>query len=61
MDPSDGSFTEVGSGIMDLDAIYAAAEEVGTRWMIVEQDRWKRPAMESARISIENLKARGFA
>lgn len=61
MDPSDGSFTEVGNGVMDLGAIYEAAEEVGTQWMIVEQDYCKRRPMESARISIENLKAAGLA
>lgn len=61
MDTADGSFTEVGNGIMDLAAIFAVAEEVGAEWMIVEQDRWKGRGIDSARISIENLKKRGFA
>lgn len=60
MDPSDGSFTEVGNGLMDLPAIFKVAAEVGATWMIVEQDRWTRPPMESARISIENLKKAGL-
>ncbi len=60
MDPSDGSFTEIGEGLMDLPAIFAAAAEAGVEWMIYEQDRWKRPALESCRMSIENLKKGGF-
>jgi len=61
MDPVDQSFTEVGNGNMDLEAIYDAARFAGAKWMIVEQDRWKRPALEAAEISIDNLKARGLA
>jgi sugar phosphate isomerase/epimerase len=61
MDASDGSFTEVGNGIMDLPAIFALAGEVGAEWMIVEQDRWKGRGIDSARISIENLKKAGLA
>ncbi|MHC4714884.1 MAG: sugar phosphate isomerase/epimerase family protein [Planctomycetota bacterium] len=60
MDPSDGSFTELGEGLMDLAAIFAAARDAGVQWMIYEQDRWKRPALESCRMSIENLKNGGF-
>jgi len=61
MDPADQFFTEVGNGNMDLPGIYKAAEYVGTKWIIVEQDRWKRPPMDSARISIDNLKKAGLA
>ncbi len=56
----DRSFAEVGEGILDWDDILSACEEVGTQWYLVEQDVCKRPSMESARISFENLKARGM-
>lgn len=61
MDAETGTFTEIGEGIMDLDAIYAAAREAGVRWMIYEQDRWERPPLESCRLSIENLRRAGLA
>ena len=61
MDAADQSFTEIGNGIMDLDAIYEAARFAGATWMIYEQDRWKRPALDAARISIGNLKKAGLA
>jgi sugar phosphate isomerase/epimerase len=60
MDPGDGSFTEVGYGLMDLPAIFAAAEKGGVRWIIYEQDTCKRPPLESARITIENLRKARF-
>jgi sugar phosphate isomerase/epimerase len=61
MNPADQDFTEVGRGNMDLPGILAAAEECGARWIIVEQDTCKRPALESARISIDSLKKLGKA
>lgn len=54
-------FAEVGEGVMDFEAIFAASEEAGAEWYIVEQDRCDRPSIESARISFENLKAWGMA
>lgn len=59
MDAGDKSFAEVGRGVMDVPGILAAAEEGGARWVIVEQDVCKRPALESARISIECLRKLG--
>ena len=61
MDPADGSFTEVGNGTMNLPAIIEASKKSGARWLIVEQDNGKRPMMESAEISIRNLKDRRLA
>jgi sugar phosphate isomerase/epimerase len=61
MEEGDRSFAEVGTGVLPLDAIVDAAKAGGTHWLIVEQDVCKRPTLESARISIENLKARGLA
>lgn len=60
-DTTDGSFAEVGTGDLPLDGLIAAAPEVGVEWLIVEQDVCKRPPLESARISYDNLKARGYA
>lgn len=55
------STVEIGEGILDFDAIFTAAEEGGVQWYIVEQDNCERPALDSARLSFENLKARGKA
>jgi len=51
-------FAEIGQGILDWDGIFAAAEKAGVEWYLVEQDRWNRPPMESARMSAEYLKSR---
>lgn len=59
--PEDGSFAEIGTGNLPLEAIIAAAPEAGTTWLIVEQDVCKRPPLDSVRISYENLKAKGYA
>ena len=60
-DKTDGSFAEVGTGDLPLDALIAAAPEVGVEWLIVEQDSCKRPPLESVKISYDNLKAKGYA
>ena len=49
------TMTEVGSGILDFPGI-AAASDGEAQWFIIEQDRCKRPAMDSVGISFENLK-----
>lgn len=50
------TFAEVGAGRIDFAPIFRASEAQGVEWYIVEQDRCARPSMESARISITNLK-----
>jgi sugar phosphate isomerase/epimerase len=56
------SFAEVGEGILDMDAIVAAGQAVNVAWYVVEQDQsTKRPALEAARLSLQNMKARGWA
>jgi sugar phosphate isomerase/epimerase len=60
-DTSDGSFAEIGTGDLPLDALIAAAPEAGVEWLIVEQDVCKRPPMEAVKISYDNLKAKGYA
>jgi len=61
MDPQDRSYAEVGEGTLDWQAIFAASEVAGAEWYIVEQDRCKRPPLESVRLSLENLRAMGVA
>lgn len=60
-DPKDGFFAEVGTGDLPLDALVAAAAEIGTAYLVVEQDACRRPALESVTISYNNLKAKGYA
>jgi len=57
----DGTLTEVGNGAVDFKSVLAASEVAGVEWYVVEQDRWERPSIESARISLENLKKWGVA
>jgi sugar phosphate isomerase/epimerase len=61
MDPEDRAFAEVGEGTLDWMAIFAASEEVGAEWYTVEQDRCKRHPLESARLSLDNLRGMGAA
>lgn len=60
-DDAEGTFAEVGHGIIDYKPIFEAAEEAGVEYYIVEQDRCQRPALESVRMSIEYLKSIGIA
>lgn len=53
------TFKEVGEGIMDFQAIFKASEESGVQWYIVEQDVCQRPSLESAEVSLKNLKRWG--
>ncbi len=49
------SFAEIGKGTMDYKAIIQAGFAEGVEYFLVEQDRSKRDAMESAMISCEYL------
>lgn len=50
------AFTEVGTGVVDFQAVVAAAKEAGVRWLVVEQDSPRDlPGMESIRVSYRNL------
>lgn len=53
-------YAEVGNGIMDIAGIVAVAEQSGVKWLIVEQDKCKKPPLESIAISMENLKKMGI-
>jgi sugar phosphate isomerase/epimerase len=51
-------FTEVGTGVVDLQAVADAARECGVHWCVVEQDRMRDLApMESIRVSYASLRA----
>ncbi len=55
-----GAFAPVGAGNLDFQSILAAGDAVGTEWFIVEQDRCvEQTALESVRISLENLRKWG--
>ncbi|MGE5548943.1 MAG: sugar phosphate isomerase/epimerase family protein [Bacteroidota bacterium] len=57
---TDRHFTEVGEGTLDWPGIFAAAEDAGTKYYLVEQDDCRRPPLESVRISLENLRRMGI-
>lgn len=57
----DRATVEIGEGRLDWPPIMAAAEQAGVQWAIVEQDVCRRPPLESARLSLENLKKIGLA
>lgn len=60
MEPGDEQFfAEVGEGVLDWPAIFREAEAAGTEWLVVEQDRSRRPVFESIAISYRNLQAMG--
>lgn len=52
-------FRPLGSGVQDFPAILKAAEEVGMKWVVVEQDRpsLEKTPMECAEMSINYLKS----
>ena len=58
---ADRSFADVGDGTLDLPGIFTAAEDGGARWYVVENDRPRIPSLDSARRSLENLRAMGKA
>ncbi len=62
MEPGDERFfAEVGEGVIEWAPIFEASEAAQVQWYVVEQDRCRRPSMESARISFENLRRMGKA
>ena len=54
------SNTEGGHGVIDWDAVFAACEEAGVEWYIVEQNCQTLPALESIKVSFEFFKSRGI-
>ena len=52
-------FAEVGEGILDFEEIIKVATEVGTEWLVVEQDLCRGPVFESIETSFKNMKNMG--
>lgn len=48
--------TEVGNGILDIKTIAKKAIEIGAEWLIVEQEAFTKPPLESVEIGLNNLK-----
>ena len=55
------TFAEVGEGVLNFQHIFQAASLGGVAWYIVEQDRCKRPPLESVQLSLQHLKEWGMA
>jgi sugar phosphate isomerase/epimerase len=55
------TFAEVGEGQIDFQPIFAAAQKAGVDFYVVEQDRGRRPMLESVAISFKNLRTWGIA
>lgn len=53
-------FAEVGSGVIDVASVVAAAKDIGAEWIVVEQDECRIPCLESVKISFDNLKKMGL-
>ena len=60
MSPDDGTFTELGTGLMDLPGVFSVAGQVGAAWIIYEQDTCKGDPLDSARVSLDNLRSAGL-
>lgn len=51
---------DVGAGFIDVAAVAAQARELGTQWLIYEQDTYPVSPMDSARTCIERLREGGM-
>ena len=54
------TMAEVGQGNLDWDDIFAACEEAGAKWALVEQDVCAGSPFDSMKLSYDFLKAKGF-
>ena len=53
---------ELGRGPVDFAAVFSALDSIGaTEWLVVEQDDYNHPPLESVRLCLEQLKAWGRA
>jgi inosose dehydratase len=56
-----GRFCELGEGRVDVDGFLSAATEAGyTGWLVVELDSTTRTPLDSAKLSYEYLRSRGY-
>ncbi|MEE6450761.1 sugar phosphate isomerase/epimerase [Gottfriedia acidiceleris] len=56
MAPSKEESTEVGNGIMNIKGIVQQAKLNSAEWLIVEQEAFTKPQLESVEIGLNNLK-----
>lgn len=54
------TFAEVGEGVLNFQEVFQAAATGGVTWYVVEQDRCKRPPLESVQLSLQHLKEWGM-
>ncbi len=54
------TFEIVGDGQLDFDAIFAAADQIGVDWYVVEQDQCPQGELDSMRKSYQNIVQRGW-
>jgi sugar phosphate isomerase/epimerase len=54
-DGHDGS--EVGAGVLDIPGVLAEARALSIEWLIVEQEKFTMPPLESVAISLKNIRA----
>lgn len=54
------TMSEVMEGNLNWPAIFAACEDAGVKWYLVERDQGPTEAFESLAISYRNLKKAGF-
>jgi sugar phosphate isomerase/epimerase len=54
---ADGSkeSTEIGNGVINIEEISESAKANGVEWLIVEQEAFKRPSIEAAKIDYDNI------
>ena len=59
-DAQKGEVCDLGAGFIDVPAIAALAGEMGTQWLIYEQDRYPLSPLESAKICAERCREAGL-
>lgn len=57
---ADGVDTEIGRGTVDWDAAFAACEEAGVEYVIVEQEHYDVNSLESAKLNFAWFRERGW-
>jgi sugar phosphate isomerase/epimerase len=55
------TFAEVGEGVLNFQDLFQAAPIGGVAWYVVEQDRCRRPPLESVQLSLQHLREWGMA
>jgi sugar phosphate isomerase/epimerase len=58
-DTPEREFAELGNGTIDLESVIKKSREIGVEWAVVEQDKCKRPPLESVKISYDYLTNKG--